>query len=733
MPDQPDLFGKGAAGGPVRTLEGVVDRVVFTSEDTGYSVLRVTTGGEKITAVGIFPGVNAGEAFRLTGHWVEHAKFGRQFEVESVLPVTPSTLDGVRRYLGSGLVPGIGEAFATRLVEHFGDDTLDIIEQQPQRLTEVPGIGPKRIAKIRKAWDQHRAARDVMVFLQSHGISPAYAGRIHKRYGAKAVAVLRDNPYRLAADVAGIGFKRADEIARSCGIPLDSPLRARAGLLHVLQSEADTGHTCTPRHDLVGRASRELDIEPGALETACDELLGGNRLVARDELLMLAALFDAEQAAARSMATLLAAPPGTTPPPAAPELAAAERRCGLRLESAQHTAVASLAVAPLGILTGGPGTGKTTCLRVLLDILSRRGEHVALAAPTGRAAKRMAEATGRGASTLHRLLAYSPRDGCFHRDAETPLKADVVVVDEVSMVDVILLRALLAAVAPPTRLLLVGDADQLPSVGPGQVLADLIRSGRIGVQRLSVIFRQQEASGIVRAAHQVLAGDWPRSGISPDDDFFYVRREESQEAAELIVELVSRRIPGRFGLDPFRDIQVLTPMHRGACGAQALNEALREAVNPPQGPRHEVVRGLRTYRRRDRVMQVRNDYDREVFNGDLGQITGINHDDGEVTVAIDGRPVSYGFDELDALVPAYAVSIHKSQGSEYPAVVIPICGEHWVMLQRNLLYTGLTRGKQLVTLVGSNRALGRCISNGDTLKRRTLLRRLLIEETSARR
>ncbi len=731
MSDQADLFGKATgADDPVRTLEGVVDRVVFASDETGYSVLRVTTGGEKITAVGTFPGVNAGEAFRLTGHWVEHPKFGRQFEVESVLPVTPSTLDGVRRYLGSGLVPGIGEAFATRLVAHFGDATLDVIEQHPERLSEVAGIGPKRIAKIRKAWGQHRAARDVMVFLQSHGISPAYAGRIHKRYGAKALAVLRENPYRLAADVAGIGFKRADEIARSCGIALDSPLRARAGLLHVLQSEADSGHTRTPRHDLVGRGSRELDIEPGLLETACDELLAGNRLVARDDQLMLTALYDAELSAARSMAALIVRARSGRPP-GAQEIEAAEGRCGLRLESAQHTAVVSAAAAPLSILTGGPGTGKTTCLRVLLDILSRRGERLALAAPTGRAAKRMAEATGRQASTLHRLLGYSPRDGCFHRDAETPLQTDVVVVDEVSMVDVMLLQALLAAIAPPTRLLLVGDADQLPSVGPGQVLSDLIRSGRIEVQRLSVIFRQQETSGIVRAAHQVLGGDWPTSGTSPDDDFFYVRREEAQEAAELIVELVSRRIPGRFRLDPFRDVQVLTPMHRGACGAQALNDALREAINPPRGPRHEVMRGARIYRRRDRVMQIRNDYDREVFNGDLGQITAIDHDEGEVTVHVDGRAVVYGFDELDALVPAYAVSIHKSQGSEYPAVVIPVLGEHWVMLQRNLLYTGLTRGKQLVTLVGSNRALGRCISNGDTLRRRTLLRRLLIEELGA--
>jgi len=715
------------------TLEGEVDRIVFASDESGWTVIRFRVEGDRISAVGPLPGIREGEMLRLTGRWTTHPRFGKQLQVESFLPVSHTTLAGVRRYLGSGLVPGIGEGFASRLVEHFGDRTLEIIEQDPDRLGEVPGIGPKRLARIRKAWAEHHATRDVMVFLQSHGISPAYAGRIQRRYGARAMAVLRENPYRLASDVAGIGFRRADEIARSFGIPADSPLRARAGLLHALSQEADEGHTRATRLDLLGRAARELAIQIPLLETACDDLLGSGHLTADGDDLALAALDEAERACAKDLARLLRSDGRRPVPVDAAEIARAERACRLRLATAQREAVVRMSTAPFAILTGGPGTGKTTCLRVLLDVLSARGETVLLAAPTGRAARRMSEATGHPASTLHRLLAFSPRDGAFHRSAEHPLRAGVVVVDEVSMVDTLLLRALLDAVQGATRLVLVGDADQLPSVGPGQVLADLLRSSSIPSVTLQTIFRQEEASGIVRAAHDVLAGQWPRSGRSPEDDFFFVRREDAEEAARTVIELVAHRIPRRFGLDPRKDVQVLTPMHRGACGAQTLNTALQEALNPPGAGRDELARGARVYRVGDRVMQIRNDYDREVFNGDLGQVTAVDTSDKELTLSVDGRSQVYAAADLDAVVPAYAVSIHKSQGSEYPAVVIPVCGEHWVMLRRNLLYTGITRGAKIVALVGSNRALGRCLSNNDELDRRTGLRRFLLGALGGRR
>ncbi len=733
MTEQSDLFGRKRGGQASSTVsvEGEISRIVFTNAENGWTVLRVVVDAELITATGPMHGVREGETLRLTGEWSVHPKFGRQLEVESFLPVEPTTLDGVRRYLGSGLVPGIGEAFAARLVAHFGDRTLDVIQNQPHRLAEVPGIGPKRIATIRAAWDDHHAARDVLVFLQSHGVSPAYAMRIHRRYGARAMAVIRENPYKLAADVAGIGFRRADEIARSCGIDRDHPLRARAGLLYTLRLEADEGHTCAVRQELLTRAADALEIDEEKLTHACDEMVTEGKLVAHGERLALAALDQAERDCAEAFARI-ARPPGPLPAPAAgAELAAAELRCGIELEASQREAVERMLTSPLAVLTGGPGTGKTTCLRVVLDLLHQRGATVMQAAPTGRAARRMAEATGHGSSTLHRLLAFSPRDNAFHRDADHPLRADVVVVDEVSMVDVLLLRALLDAVAVPTRLLLVGDADQLPSVGPGQVLADLIRSGRVPVVRLRRVFRQAEASGIVTAAHQVLSGTWPTSGESPTDDFFFFRRDDPRDAARTVRDLVARRIPDGFGLDPMRDIQVLTPMHRGECGSLALNMALQETLNPP-GPA-QIVRGSRTYRCGDRVMQVRNDYDREVFNGELGVIEEVDPEEGQLTVNVDGRSLEYTREELDAVVPAYAVSIHKSQGSEYPAVVIPLAGEHWVMLRRNLLYTAITRGERLVAIVGNQRALGRCLSNRDVATRRTALQAYLADALGRRR
>lgn len=706
-----------AVDGADATLEGVVERITFSNEESAFSVIKlsVPTRREPVTVVGSLLGVQPGETLRLTGSFEHEARWGEQFRAISYVTVEPSTLVGIEKYLGSGLVPGLGKVMARRIVERFGLATLDVIEREPARLAEVEGIGPKRSRTIQAAWTEQRAVKDVMVFLQSHGVSTAFAIRIYQQYRERAIAVVRENPYRLALDVAGIGFASADKIAASLGVAKDAPARADAGVLHVLGELADRGNVGAPRETLVGAAAGMLDVDPKLVEAAIDRVAAAGRAVVEPALaeagdaVFLTALHDAEVGAAALVRRLVASAGEPLEIDVDRALAWVEERAKIALAPLQREAIRAATTSKLLVVTGGPGTGKTTIVNGIVRILEKKGRRIALAAPTGRAAKRMTEATGREARTLHRLLAYSPKTGAFERDESSPLEADVIIVDETSMLDVSLAHALLRAVPPSASLVLVGDVDQLPSVGPGNVLADVIRSGAATVVRLATIFRQAAASAIVKGAHQINAGELPAFSEGGDEgDFFFVERDEPDDVVRAIEALVRDRIPRRFALDAIDDVQVLTPMHRGSLGAAALNAALQAALNP-RGP--ELVRGSRVFRVGDKVMQLRNDYDLDVFNGDLGRVARVDDDAGGLVVSFDGRDVAYEAGDLDNLTLAYACSIHKSQGSEYPAVVLPISTQHYVMLQRNLLYTGVTRGKRLVVLVGSKRALALAVGN----------------------
>jgi exodeoxyribonuclease V alpha subunit len=728
-----------AEPGAPTALEGSVERVVFQSPDSPFCVvrLRVTGRREPVTAVGSLFGLTPGEGLKLTGRWVRDSKYGEQFQVESWLSVKPATLQGLERYLGSGLVPGLGPVMAKRIVGRFGLDTLEVIEQHPERLTEVAGIGGKRSQAIRQAWLQQRQVQQLMVFLQGHGVATHHAVKIYKQYGDEALRVVTETPYRLPTEVWGIGFRTADQIAAKLGLAPDAPERIVAGLLHALSKAGDEGHLFLPLPELVRSAAELLGVEPAIAEAGLATLRTGDRVVIeplaalrgeprRDDgdqpaelAVYLRPFFLAERSAAARLRRLAAFPL----PPVAIDVERAcrwfERQHGLELATHQREAIGRAVGGKLLVLTGGPGTGKTTLVRALVEIFAKKGERVLLAAPTGRAAKRLAEATGHPASTLHRLLEWSPQQASFQRDEHRPLAADLLVVDEVSMVDMLLAHHLLKAVPEQARLVLVGDADQLPSVGPGNVLAELLASGVVPCVRLQRVFRQDRAGLIVTNAHRVLAGELP---LPPDEgrvsDFFLLEREEPDEVLETLRRLVLDRIPGRFGLDPREHVQVLTPMRRGTLGAHNLNAELQALLNP----RGEPVDGSRgRLRVGDRVLQTRNDYALEVFNGDVGRVEAVDGEDGDVLVRFDDRLVRYPAAELDPLELAYACSIHKSQGSEYPCVVVVLHGQHHVMLQRNLLYTALTRGKRLVILLGSRRAVARAVKNADPQRRYTRL------------
>ena len=757
--------GGGAGGqGPTSTLEGVLDRVTFENQENGWSVVRVRVeggagGGEgdrSITAVGHLPGAQPGETLRLTGRWITDRKWGEQFRVESFLTVQPATLVGMERYLGSGMVEGIGPELARRLLGRFGLETFDVIERQPQRLTEVEGIGPKRKAQILAAWQAQKGIKEVMVFLQAHGVSTAFAVKVFKRYGEHAIALLKENPYRLSVDIYGVGFRTADRIALDLGLPANSTQRAAAGLLHVLDELAGEGHMFCPGEALLERAGELLEVDLDILQESLAQLVDeGEPLhparaatraedrrtaVAEDtehgKIYYLAWLYAAEVGAARLLRKVLDAPPRVTRDGEAPDgeeaIAWVEARGGVELAAQQREAVLESMGGRSLVITGGPGTGKTTIVRAVLDLVDRAGRRALLCAPTGRAAKRLGEATGREASTVHRLLDFDPRQRRFLKDEEDPLDADLLIVDEVSMVDASLFHAILKATPPGFQLVLVGDVDQLPSVGPGNVLRELIRSGAVPVVRLTEIFRQARESLIVVNAHRVNSGMEPvtsaagKSGAGKDElpDFFFIEREEPEEILGVIKEVVARRLPGRFGVDPIRDVQLLTPMHRGILGAQNLNVELQALLNPTGAV---ITRGGRTFRVGDKVMQVRNNYDLEVFNGDLGSIAAVDDEGRQVRVRVDGREVLYEQSDLDELVLGYACTIHKSQGSEYPVVVIPLHTQHYTMLQRNLLYTAITRGERIVVLVGSKRAVGLAVRNNRLKQRNTRLGDLLRE------
>ncbi|HEX9943318.1 MAG TPA: ATP-dependent RecD-like DNA helicase [Thermoanaerobaculia bacterium] len=705
------------SGDAATTLEGVLERIVFANEENAWSVVRLAVPGHRdlVTAVGNLLGVQPGENLRLTGTWINDPKYGRQFRVASYATVTPATLVGIEKYLGSGLIRGIGKVMASRLVAAFGLETLDIIENRPDRLTEVEGIGPKRSREILRAWHEQRDIKEVMVFLQSHGVSTHYAIKIYKAYGPQATELVRENPYRLATDIYGIGFKSADKIASALGIPPDAPQRIEAGTLYLLGQGADRGHLYLPRQALIEEAEKLLGAPAARVEQAVAALAETEQVVVeplvdpQEQAVYLKPLHSAESGVAARIRALLVQPPLPLEIDLDRALDWFERQERIDLARQQRQAIRSGLTRKVLIVTGGPGTGKTTLVRGIVKILEKKRQRVLLAAPTGRAAKRLAEATGAEAATLHRLLEFDARTRQFVRNREHPLSCDLLIVDEASMLDAVLAHHVLRAVPDHGRLILVGDVDQLPSVGPGRVLADLIRSEAVEVVRLTEIFRQAERSLIVVNAHRVNQGMMPiLESVDSDGDFFFLERREPEEIVDTIAQLVSRRIPARFGFDPVEQIQVLTPMNRGPLGTDSLNAVLRDLLNP-EG--EMVTRGGRSLRAGDKVMQVRNNYELEVYNGDIGRVRAIDDVEQVLTVSIDGREVAYDFGSVDELVLAYACTIHKSQGSEYPCVVIPLHSTHYVMLQRNLLYTALTRAKRLAILVGEERALRIAVGN----------------------
>ncbi len=716
------------------TLEGTVERIVFTGGEGDFTVARFKpgAGGEVVTIVGSLPGVPVGASLRVVGRFENTVRFGAQLRLTSYTEVAPQTLDGIRRYLGSGLIKGIGPEFASRIVERFGITTLEVLDRDPGRISEVTGIGPSRARSIREAWASQREVRKVMVFLQGYGVSPAFAARIYKRYGSAAIARVRENPYRLAFDVWGIGFLSADKLASALGIEKESPVRITAGVRHVLEEAAGKGDVFVPRERLARESAGLLGVTERMADAAIDSLAraGEAAIDARISTSTLdggaaiyeTSLYQAECAVAAGLRRLLAAPPPPVKIDVDRALAWYESEARISLARQQAEAVRRALGGKVVVITGGPGVGKTTIIRGVVSILTRKGLRVALAAPTGRAAKRLSEATGEPASTLHRLLEWRPNEGRFGRCADRPLEVDLLVVDEASMLDVRLAADLVAALPSSARLCLVGDVDQLPSVGPGTVLRDVIASGAVPVVRLTEIFRQAAQSLIVLNAHRIHEGEMPDFGAAPPTgagaagadtrDFFFIEEDDPARAAEVIRDLVSVRLPRRYGLDPL-EIQVLSPMHRGDLGAGNINLLLQEALSGSAPAAASLTRGARTFRAGDKVMQIRNDYDKEVWNGDIGRVVEADGAAQLLRVRFDDRDIEYGLDEIDELTLAYAATVHKSQGSEYPAVVIPVHTQHYMMLQRNLLYTAVTRGKRLVVLVGSRKALGMAVRNAE--------------------
>ncbi|MFD6990791.1 ATP-dependent RecD-like DNA helicase [Streptomyces sp. NPDC059943] len=721
-------------------LEGVLERITYSNEENGYTVARVDTGrgADLLTVVGSLLGAQPGESLRMEGRWASHPQYGKQFTVENYTTVLPATIQGIRRYLGSGLIKGIGPRIAERIVEHFGVDTLEIIEKEPKRLVEVPGLGPKRTKLIGAAWEEQKAIKEVMIFLQGVGVSTSIAVRIYKKYGDASISVVKNEPYRLAADVWGIGFLTADRIAQAVGIPHDSPDRAKAGLQYALSQSTDQGHCFLPEEQLISDAVKLLQVDTGLVIDCLAELAAEEEGVVREKVpgpdggepvtaVYLVPFHRAELSLSAQLLRLLRAADDRMPAfqdvdweKALPWLAS---RTGAELAPEQEAAVRLALTRKVAVLTGGPGCGKSFTVRSIVELAKAKKAKVVLAAPTGRAAKRLAELTGAEASTVHRLLELKPGgDAAYDRDR--PLDADLVVVDEASMLDLLLANKLVKAVAPGAHLLLVGDVDQLPSVGAGEVLRDLLADGGPVPQvRLTRIFRQAQQSGVVTNAHRINSGVQPiTQGLS---DFFLFVEDETEEAGRLTVDVAARRIPATFGLDPRRDIQVLAPMHRGPAGAGTLNGLLQQAITPARPELPEKRLGGRVFRVGDKVTQIRNNYDKGqngVFNGTVGVVTSLNLDDQCLTVRTDeDEEVPYDFDELDELAHAYAVTIHRSQGSEYPAVVIPVTTGAWMMLQRNLLYTAVTRAKKLVVLVGSRKAIGQAVRTVSAGRRCTAL------------
>ncbi len=719
-----------------KELRGLIERITYSDAESGYSVLRLRVPGypELVTAVGCVAAPVVGEELRITGSWTSHPKFGEQFKIETCTSSAPSTTKGIEKYLGSGLIKGVGPSMAAKIVEKFGDSALDVLDNEPERLLEIDGIGSKKAEMIHTSWTEQRDVRDVMLFLQQYGIGTGYAIRVFKQYGAASIQVLTENPYRLAIDIFGIGFISADKIASMMGFSKDSPLRIRAGVLHVMGTLVAEGHVYVPIEELAERAAKILDVSSDLAERGIEDARLAEDIVAEwykdgdgndDCAIYLPPFHYAETRSASNLLKLMQSPYNgqyVNPYVAIPWV---QEELKIELAEQQKEALKTAVSSQVMVITGGPGTGKTTLIRAILKIREARGYRVMLAAPTGRAAKRMTEATGHEAKTIHRMLEYIGKGGSggeFMRDESNPLACDLLIVDEASMIDQILFHYLLKAVPKGASLILVGDVNQLPSVGPGNVLKDVIDSGSCPTVMLNEIFRQAQESSIVVNAHKINAGEMPEfdgdysTGLK---DFYFIEQDDPEKALEIIKALVTDRIPKRFGFDAMEGIQVLTPMHRGSVGTVKLNAELQKAMNTMKGAK--LQRLGRVLQEGDKVMQIKNNYDKDVYNGDIGTIFQIDGEEMKVLVKMDNGLVSYDFPELDELVHAYAVSIHKSQGSEYPAVVIPLLTQHYVMLQRNLLYTGITRGKKLVVIVGTKKALAIAVKNDNTRKRWTRL------------
>jgi exodeoxyribonuclease V alpha subunit len=725
------LFPESTEPGALETLTGSVTRITYRSESSGYTVLRVSPEGEErtVSVVGHMPKVSVGERVRARGRWVEHPRFGRQLEVCFVESMAPRTEEAIARYLGSGLAPGIGPKLAARIVETFGEATLDVIEERPESLTRVPGITSAKAQGLAQAVRENARLRDLTLLLEASGLGARYAARIHEHYGDSAITVVREDPYRLARDIWGIGFVRADALARKLGIDENDPTRIEAGIVHVLRKSAEMGDVYLPEEDLAKHTSELLAVDLLVAEKGIRRTVEAGRIVRESDRLYTAGLHRTEVDAAKKLTRLLEHVDG------APELPfhqghleELQAQRGIRLSPDQIDALRLAHRRPVLVITGGPGTGKTTLTRFLLDLFEACRLGLALAAPTGRAARRLAEATGREASTLHRLLGFDPATASFTRDESNTVEAEVVLVDEASMIDLRLFEALLSAIPHDARLVLVGDADQLPSVGPGEVLRDLIRSARVPTARLTQIFRQGERSGIVRNAHRILGGERPATVAPGEGDFVFVERQEPAEVASEIRRLISEFLPAHEGIDPVKDVQVLVPMYKGEAGADALNDALQRDLNPHGS---EIRAGSRRFRVNDRVIQLRNDYRRNVFNGEIGHVEWVAPDGREMRIRFDSL-VTLPSTEWDQISLAYAITVHKAQGSEYDWVVFPLSTQHAILLGQPLFYTAVTRARRGVILVGSRRALALALRRGHTRERRTTLSARLRGETGGR-
>ena len=719
------------------TLTGQIERITFANDESGFTIARVKVQGrrELVTVVGVLMSPMPGEILEMKGEWANHPKFGEQFKVAEYRTRVPATTYGIRKYLGSGLIKGLGPVMDGRIVDRFGKKTLDVIEKDTRRLAEVEGIGEKRIAMITEAWDAQREIRDVMLFLQSHGVSSGYAAKIFKQYGNRAITVVKQNPYRLAADIFGIGFVIADRIAAKLGIAKEAGIRVEAGILYVLYQLSDEGNVYYPYEPLIFKSCEILEVGREAVVKALSRLAADQIVVMEDlndnseafqqnnKAVFLAKFHLCETSIARRIKALVNSPKSIRDIDSGKAIEWVQGQLAITLAEKQIEAVRRAIDNKVMVITGGPGTGKTTIINAVLRIFAKLKTRIMLAAPTGRAAKRMSETSGFEAKTIHRMLEFSLQKGGFQRNEDKPLDCDVLVIDEASMIDTILMYHLLKAVPFYATFILVGDVNQLPSVGAGNILNDIIASSAVPVVALDKIFRQAQTSRIIVNAHRINEGVVPvlnteRSNDS-HNDFYFIEQDDPEKVLGIILELITNRIPQRFGFDPIEEIQVLTPMHRGVVGAGNLNQKLQAALNPGEGG---IARGERIYKINDKVMQIRNNYDKDVFNGDIGRISAIHWEDKDVTINFEGREIVYEFSELDEIVPAYAVSVHKSQGSEYSAVIIPIVTQHYVLLQRNLIYTAVTRGKKLVVMVGSRKAMAIGVRNNKTRKRFTRLR-----------